>query len=358
VTAITTGGMHACALFNTGKVKCWGSNSAGQLGDGTYESRNTPAEVPGLENVIAIAAGGGHTCALLVTREVKCFGDNYYGQLGDGTTDKRWMPTPVSGLTDAVSISTGDEHTCVITRDNKVKCWGKNLYFRIGSGTNDRIFKTPADVIDLGGTPLSIAPGYEHTCAVVEGGKVQCWGHNNYGQAGVDDTKKSPKVPTDVTGLESGAKSVSTGFDSSCAVTEQGRVLCWGWIGMYDSFTLPQEIDEMRTDMTAVSVGGDHICALTSNGVVKCLGENNYGQLGDGTTDSVYYGKKVNGLENVKSIATSMGYSCALTNEGRVFLLGTKHFRSAWERHKHRHSHTYRSDRFDRLNNDSDQPSS
>src|SRR5512140_1961331 len=62
VTAITTGGTHACALFNTGKVKCWGSNSEGQLGDGSFNPHNTPAEVPGLENVIAISAGGSHTC--------------------------------------------------------------------------------------------------------------------------------------------------------------------------------------------------------------------------------------------------------------------------------------------------------
>lgn len=86
--AITTGGTHACVLLSNGKVKCWGSNSEGQLGDGTYTTRNTPAEVPGLENVTAISAGGSHTCALLATGDVKCFGDNYYGQLGDGTMDK------------------------------------------------------------------------------------------------------------------------------------------------------------------------------------------------------------------------------------------------------------------------------
>lgn len=322
MTAITTGGTHACALFNTGKVKCWGANSEGQLGDGTYQSRNTPAEVPGLENVTAIAAGGGHTCALLATGEVKCFGANYYGQLGDGTTDKRWTPTPVSGLTDAVSISAGDEHTCAITRENKARCWGKNLYSRIGSGTNERIFKTPVDVIDLGGNPLSMAPGNEHTCALVEGGRVQCWGHNNYGQVGAEDTRKSPKVPTDVAGLESGAKSVSTGFSTSCAVTEKNSVLCWGWIGLYDYFKSPQEIDEMRKNMTAVAVGGDHICGLTSDGTVKCLGENNYGQLGDGTTEAVYYAKEVKGVENVKSITANSNYTCTLTGDERVFCWG------------------------------------
>ena len=60
---------------------------------------------------------------------VKCFGDNFYGQLGDGTNDKRWTPTLVSGLADAVSIAAGDEHTCAITKENKAKCWGKNLLF-------------------------------------------------------------------------------------------------------------------------------------------------------------------------------------------------------------------------------------
>lgn len=322
VTAITTGGAHACVLSESGKVKCWGSNSEGQLGDGTFKARNLPAEVPGLENVIAIAAGGQHTCALLNTGEVRCFGSNYYGQLGDGTTDKRWTPTQVSDLTDAVSIAAGDEHTCAITREGKARCWGKNLYSRIGNGTTTRIFKTPVDVVELGGAPLSISPGYEHTCAIVEGGKVQCWGHNDAGQAGVDDTRKSPKVPTDVAGLESGIKSVSTGYSTSCAVTDGNSVLCWGWIGWYDYFTSPHEIDEMRKNMIAVAVGGDHICGITAKGIVKCLGENSKGQLGDGTTKAVYYAKDVKGLENVRAIAANLYYTCALTNDGRVFCWG------------------------------------
>ncbi len=128
-TAITTGGMHACALLSNGKVKCWGSNSSGQLGDGTFTSHSTPIEVPGLENVTAISAGGEFTCALLSDGGVKCFGDNFYGQLGDGTNEKRLTPAPVSGLSDAVSIAAGDEHACALTSANKARCWGKEFIF-------------------------------------------------------------------------------------------------------------------------------------------------------------------------------------------------------------------------------------
>jgi alpha-tubulin suppressor-like RCC1 family protein len=321
VTAIATGAMHACALFNTGKVKCWGSNSAGQLGDGTYQSRSTPAEVPGLENVTAIAAGGSHTCALLADGAVKCFGDNFYGQLGDGTLDKRWTPTPVSGLKDAVSIAAGDEHTCAITKEKKAKCWGKNLYSRLGSGIADRVLKTPVDVIDLGGEPLSIAPGYEHTCAVIEPGRVQCWGHNADEQVG-DGTTIDRKVPTDVTDLKPGVVSVATGFANSCALTEAKSVICWGWNGWQDYSSEMRGIDGLDKNISAVAVGIDHICGLTQEGKVKCTGGNEHGQLGNGTTRSVDAAKTAKGLDHVKAIAVNMYYSCALTDDKSIYCWG------------------------------------
>ena len=97
-TSIALGGLHSCALLTGGKVKCWGINSVGQLGDGTTTQRYTPVEVSGMTNAQSIALGSWHSCALLTNRKVKCWGGNSNGQLGDGTTTRRTTPVEVSGL--------------------------------------------------------------------------------------------------------------------------------------------------------------------------------------------------------------------------------------------------------------------
>jgi alpha-tubulin suppressor-like RCC1 family protein len=84
-TSIALGGWHSCALFTDGKMKCWGSNGSGQLGDGTTTDRSTPVVVLGITNATIFALGEGHSCVLLTDGTMKCWGSNYYGQLGDGS---------------------------------------------------------------------------------------------------------------------------------------------------------------------------------------------------------------------------------------------------------------------------------
>ena len=98
VTAISAASGHVCALHQSGVVSCWGSNSSGQLGDGTTEARATPVQVVGLTGVVEVVASSGHTCARLTSGGIRCWGDNQYGQLGDGTTLTRITPVPVLGF--------------------------------------------------------------------------------------------------------------------------------------------------------------------------------------------------------------------------------------------------------------------
>ena len=225
--AIVAGGQHTCALLSAGTVKCWGEDLEGELGDGTTPIyRSTPVAVIGLTGVRALAAGGRHTCALLSGGTVKCWGWNSWGQLGDGTSTSRSKPVAVAGLTGAAAIAAGDDHTCALLGDGSVACWGHNQYGELGNGTTtDSSTAVPVFFVS---TVSAITGGQHHTCALLAAGSVDCWGYNLFGQLG-DGTTTDSLTPTSVTvsGITT-ATMVAAGDLHTCALLAGGSVDCWG----------------------------------------------------------------------------------------------------------------------------------
>ena len=133
---IALGKSDTCAVFENGRVKCWGLNEHGQLGNGGLGNSNIPVEVKGLEDVKALAAGRAHTCALTRAGGVKCWGYGKYGELGNGGTADSKVPVAVGGLASGViAIEAGDDHACAVTALGEVLCWGYNQYGQLGDGT-------------------------------------------------------------------------------------------------------------------------------------------------------------------------------------------------------------------------------
>ncbi|HQQ62197.1 MAG TPA: hypothetical protein PLF22_01350 [Pseudomonadales bacterium] len=329
--AIAAGDSHNCVLTSAGAVQCWGSNVAGQLGDGTTNQRNTPVAVSGLTSgVTAIAAGKNHTCALTSAGAVKCWGDNNYGDLGNNADSQSDTPVAVLGLTSGVmAIAAGEDYTCALTSTGAVKCWGDNFHGQLGDNTTITRF-TPVAVNGLSSGVTAIAAGFNHACALISTGAVKCWGWNSYGQLG-DNTTTQRNTPVAVSGLTSGVIAIAAGYQHTCALTSAGAVQCWGWNGngqlgnnSYTTRYTPVAVSGLTSGVTAIAVGDVHTCALTSAGTVKCWGYNGYGQLGDGTTTTNRLTPvAVSGLTSgVTAIAAGYQHICALINTGGVTCWG------------------------------------
>ncbi len=327
VKAVAAGGHHTCALTANGGVKCWGGNSLGQLGDGTPTYRTTPVDVSGLTSgVKALAAGSYYTCALTTNGGAKCWGANEYGQLGDGTTVTHITPTDAIGLSGGITaLTTGWGHTCAQTASGGIKCWGANAYGQLGNGRVEDL-TTPEDVSGLTSGITALAAGGLHTCARTASGGVKCWGYNRYGQLGDGTIAWGRSTPTDMSGLTSGVTMLTAGESHTCALANGGGVKCWGenqWGQLGDGTTIqrgvPTDVDELTSGVTILAAKSYHTCVLTASGGVKCWGKNEYGQLGDGTADDRHTPVDVVGLTSgMVALATGSDHTCALTANGKV----------------------------------------
>jgi alpha-tubulin suppressor-like RCC1 family protein len=165
-----------------------------------------------------------------------------------------------------------------------VKCWGNNGAGQLGDGTTtDR--DVPVDVLGLGSPAQSIAAGWAHTCALTIGGAVKCWGDNQYGQLG-DGTTTNSLTPIDVVGLGSGVVAIDASFGDTCAVLDTGGLKCWGdneYGQLGDGTTtdshVPVDVSGLTSGVAAVSSGRWHACAITTAGGAKCWGANFEGEV-------------------------------------------------------------------------------
>src|SRR5207249_850991 len=256
----------------------------------------------------AVAAGGSHTCMRLPDGTVQCWGQNNFGQLGngDGSLTSSSVPVPVRDLTTATSVVTGDSHTCALLADGTVQCWGVGDSGQRGDGTFNNISTVPVAVVGMGGAGhltnagAVAARGY-HSCALLGDGTVWCWGRNQDGQLGNGIPLPAPpgtqcpsswcsSTPVRVVGITS-ADAITAGAYHTCALLSDRTVQCWGrnddgqlGDGTRTSSSTPVRVVGITGAVAVTGGWWHHTCALLRDGTVQCWGQNDFGQLGNGTT--------------------------------------------------------------------------
>ncbi|MFC1480379.1 hypothetical protein ACFL5Y_02900, partial [Candidatus Omnitrophota bacterium] len=294
---------HTVALKTDGGIYAWGSNSYGQLGNNSITDSLIPVVVVGVDGVgeltgiSQIAAGGNHTVALTNGAEVYAWGYNGMGQLGDGTTDDSPTPVLVSGLTGVSQIAAGSTHTVARKDDGSVYTWGGNEYGQLGNGDSSMDSSVPVAVLGVDGvgelTGISqIAAGGYHTVALKsDETEVYTWGDNTYGQLG--DPSVVAQLPSTVAHSPTPVKVVGVG----------GAGLLSG--------------------ISQIAAGGYHTVALKSDETeIYAWGYNEYGQLGDGTTDNssvpviVTRASGLGSLTGISQIAAGGNHTVALKTGG------------------------------------------
>ena len=337
VLKLGLGNDFTCALLESQNVKCWGSNSMGQLGLG-YEL-STVRRIPSFYGpidfgttvpVVDIAVGWWHACAVFETGQIKCWGKNEFGQLGYGHTQNIGdgeRPGEV-GFVEVgervISLSLGRDHTCALLGGGQVKCWGNNNYGQLGLGHRDTIgdSEVPSSIlgISLGGEAVELASGSGFSCVRLTTGDVKCWGHNYFSQLGLGHREQigDNETPDSADPVQLGhpASQVVSGENFSCSLLDGGKVRCWG--GNYygqlglghrrtigdDEHPSSQAFPELPEEVIQLASGGRQACALFKSGRLTCWGYNREGQLGLG------HNRHVGGMEHCEMFPMWLWREC------------------------------------------------
>ena len=364
------GGAHTCVITEGELMKCWGNNSAGQLGIGNSESMgDEPNEMgthlPYLDLGTGLvpesaALGMSHTCILFTNNSLKCFGD--IEALGLGYTDANgagdgyletgdylpFWPAPTGR--NVSLIAAGWYHTCAVLDDGSMTCWGENNHGQLGMGnTTDLGLQSDqtGDSISYVSLPTGVtisdmALGEDHTCVLYDTGDVACWGGNDFGQLGIGSTEdirdEAAESLTNIS-FPSGryAIDITAGEGFTCALLDNNEAICWGLndvgqLGQGNSNNYGDSGSEPVSGLSTIDIhssatirtidaGYDHVCVSLNNNAVKCWGGNLFGHLGIGISGpNAHRGDDVAEMgSNLPSISLGSGMNPEAVEVGENF---------------------------------------
>jgi hypothetical protein len=269
VRQVSAGAEHSLALLSNGTVEAWGDNSDGELGNGSTTSSDSPVPVSGLTGVKYVAAGQLYSVAVLTNGTVMTWGYNGNGELGDGKVANSDVPVAIKGLTGVSAVAAGGQHVLALKSNGTVESWGSDLDGQLGDGDQGGGAR-PVKVSGLTGV-VAVSAGQEFSLALLSDGEVMGWGDNGFNELGQFN-----------------------GFP--------------GGIGSSD---VPVQVPGLA-HVTAISAGALFGLALLAGGTVDGWGDGAFGQLGNGTTNTLTTPTAVSGLTGVRAISAGGASSAAV----------------------------------------------
>lgn len=318
VTHASIGANRSCIIVEPGQVKCWGSQyNDTWLGVESSETAiSIPSSVRNITNAIhlKIPKHGSSTCAIIDMGQVKCCGDTTSNQIGK----LRW-PKTIDNISAANILNLGVSTYCALLESGQTACWGSNNgKFANGMLNGSTIAQTshyPSQVVDFD-------VGSVHTCALLDTREIWCAGTNSRNQiTNKYNDNMIITFPVKIDELEK-QQQIIVGFAYNCTRGEDELVKCWGTLPGGLEYGLPQTIQNLTG---ARDIQGDDTfaCALLDTGEVACWGRNDHGQLGGGTrTDSLGTATRVSGITNAVSIHVGPKRACALLDDGKIMCWG------------------------------------
>lgn len=327
VSELSAGDFHVLAIDTLGDLYAWGWNINGQIGDGTKVDAPVPVEVGSGKNWVSVAAGDHHSAAIDSNGALYTWGANNLGQLGNGNRATVLTPTRIAPNITWSKVFCGTAHTLAISSIGELYAWGSNEYGQVGNGTFTDVL-TPTKIgVENNWTTVS---AYMHTLALNSEGQCFAWGRNDAGQLGLHrvDSSDNPvfedqNSPQQISkkdasgniipnaGTVDNWKAVAAGYQHSLAINNAGELyVCGnnefrqiGKTGITET-TVPGVGDNPPTttitqvpvhtftrlglerNWNKVAAGNFHSIVISAAGDMYAMGRNNYGQLGDGTTDN------------------------------------------------------------------------
>ncbi len=308
---VDAGGQQTVFTFEYGPTTIFGSITATDNASPTAGPQAVSLPVAGLQ------AGTTYLYRIVATNPT----GTTFGAVASLTTPAQPPTGPADG-----TLTTGDNHACLVRTSGQVACWGANNLGYLGNGMTSNS-SPPVSVSGLTDA-TEVTAGTFHSCALRAGGHLTCWGNGLKGQFGdgADHASLTP-VPA-ATGI-SDAVQVDAGNQLTCAVRASGQVACFGQNndgqlgnGTTTDSNRPVPVTAL-TDGTQVAAGGTHACAVRATGQVACWGANTFGQLGNGATAAFSsVPVAVVGINDANGVATAGGSSCAVRAGGGVACWG------------------------------------
>jgi prepilin-type N-terminal cleavage/methylation domain-containing protein len=353
-TQISAGAAFTCGVRTNDRVYCWGSNSSGRTGTNSSSgTRTTPTLVSGAINdgttpPTQLYASSAQACVVWNT-DLWCWGAGSFYLRGDNSTGTRTTPgvtllrtqfgmTPIPGATSTAALAAGSHFTCTIDTAGVLRCWGENTNAQTGLNTTTGTTTEPS-VVTLTETVVQVAAGHQHACAILGNGDTRCWGANSSGRTGTGTTSGARTTPTTVTALAGQTTTFGVGYYSSCAVTDDAALWCWG---ESDNYQTAYNSTTDRTTPTrawirnvaeptllagleprSIASGDGFSCMVATDGDLWCWGANADGRTGLDTSVGVTLEPtRVEGISDLIEVAAGGRHACALDEAGVIYCWG------------------------------------